>query len=123
MRSHFLRIAICFSALLLGTALAQAPPNNSAPAGNAQNGRQLFAKFGCYQCHGREAQGAAATGPRLGPRPIPFANLVRYVRQPTGQMPPYTAKVVKDAELADIYAFLQSLPEPPTVKDIPLLNH
>ena len=89
---------------------------------NAQNGRKLFERFGCYQCHQRNAQGAAATGPRLGPHPIPFANFTRYVRQPTGQMPPYTSKVVKDPELADIYAFLQSLPEPPAVKDTPLLN-
>ncbi|SRR5579885_1685760 len=89
---------------------------------NAQNGRKLFTRFGCYQCHQREAQGAAATGPRLGPHPIPYANFVKYVRQPAGQMPPYTAKVVKDAELADIYAFLQSLPDPPAVKDVPLLR-
>jgi mono/diheme cytochrome c family protein len=94
--------------------LAQSP--------NAQNGRSLFTRFGCYQCHQREAQGAAATGPRLGPHPIPYANFTKYVRQPTGQMPPYTVKVVKDAELADIYAFLQSLPEPPAAKDIPLLH-
>lgn len=100
--------------LIAAAAFAQSP--------DAQNGRKLFARFGCYQCHQREAQGAAATGPRLGPRPIPYANFVKYVRRPTGQMPPYTAKVVKDSELADIYAFLQSLPEPPAVKDIPLLR-
>ena len=93
-----------------------------AQAPSAQNGRKLFARFGCYQCHQYEGQGAAATGPRLGPHPIPYANFTKYVRQPTGQMPPYTAKVVKDAELADIYAFLQSLPDPPPAKDIPLLH-
>ncbi len=108
MRASLMLVA---SALL---ALGQAP--------NAQNGRKLFARFGCYQCHNRDAQGSAATGPRLGPHPIPFANFTRYVRQPTGQMPPYTAKVVKDTDLADIYAFLQSVPEPPAVKDVPLLN-
>ena len=74
--------------------------------GNAQNGRKLFENYGCYQCHGREAQGGLGTGPRLGPKPIAFAALQRYVRQPTGQMPPYTAKVVPDKDLADIYAFL-----------------
>ena len=94
----------------------------SAQTPNPQNGRKLFVRYGCYQCHQYEAQGAAATGPRLSPHPIAFANFTRYVRHPTGQMPPYTAKVVKDAELADIYAFLQSLPEPPAVKDVPLLN-
>jgi cytochrome c553 len=100
------------------TALAQVPP----PAGNAQNGRKLFAADGCYQCHGYEAQGATPTGPRLGPRPIAFAQFSKYVRQPTGQMPPYTSKVVPDAALADIYAFLQSLPAPPAVDSIPALR-
>ena len=104
-------------AILMGlaaTAWGEAP--------DAENGRRLFARYGCYQCHQLEAQGAAATGPRLGPHPIPFANFTKYVRRPTGQMPPYTAKVVKDSELADIYAFLESLPAPPPVKDIPLLS-
>jgi ubiquinol-cytochrome c reductase cytochrome c subunit len=37
-------------------------------------------------------------------------------------MPPYTAKVLSDADLADIYAFLQSVPAPPKVDSIPLLK-
>jgi ubiquinol-cytochrome c reductase cytochrome c subunit len=90
-----------------------AAPQPAAPAGNATSGRKLFVSAGCYQCHGYEAQGSTATGPRLGPRPLPFAALSRYVRKPSGQMPPYTTKVVSDTELADIYAFLQSLPPPP----------
>jgi len=86
-------------------------------------GKQIYMRVGCYQCHGREAQGASGTGPRLGPRPIAFAAFSRYIRQPTGQMPPYTSKVVSDQELADMYAFLQSLPQPPAAKSIPLLNN
>jgi ubiquinol-cytochrome c reductase cytochrome c subunit len=94
------------------TPAAQNAPSQ-APAGNAANGRKLFATIGCYQCHGYEAQGSTATGPRLAPRPLPFPALSRYVRRPAGQMPPYTAKVLSDMELADIYAFLQSAPAPP----------
>jgi ubiquinol-cytochrome c reductase cytochrome c subunit len=103
-------------------AYAQAPerPAAAAPAGNADAGRKLFAGIGCYQCHGYEAQGSSATGPRLGPRPIAFAAFSRYVRQPTGQMPPYTAKVVSDADMANIYAFVRSRPE--AAKAIPLLR-
>jgi mono/diheme cytochrome c family protein len=96
---------------------------NGASAGNAQKGKQLFQSYGCYQCHGREAQGGAGTGPRLAPKPIPFAALSKYVRQPTGQMPPYTRRVVSDEDLADIYAFLSAQPEPPPAKSIPLLNN
>ena len=106
-------------AVLLGTwAWAQ----NVPPAGNAQSGKKLFVSDGCYECHGYMAQGASPTGPRLGPRPIAFAAFTKYVRQPTGQMPPYTSKVVTDAALADIYAFLQSLPTPPAADTIPLLK-
>ena len=37
-------------------------------------------------------------------------------------MPPYTSKAVSDQELADIYAFLESIPAPPSAKSIPMLN-
>ena len=94
----------------------------ATPAGDAKNGRKLFAADGCYQCHGYEAQGAAPTGPRLGPKPIAYTQFQKYVRQPAGQMPPYTAKSIPDKDLADIYAFLQALPAPPAVDSIPALR-
>jgi mono/diheme cytochrome c family protein len=37
-------------------------------------------------------------------------------------MPPYREAVLSDADLADIYAYLQSIPQPKEVKDIPLLQ-
>ena len=92
----------------------------TAPAGNAQNGKRLFESYGCYQCHDHDAKGGA--GARLAPNPVPFATFSRYVRQPTGEMPPYTRKVVSDENLADIYAFLQTIPAPPAAKSIPILN-
>ena len=95
--------------------------NGNAPAGNAPNGRKLFVNFGCYQCHGYEAQGGAA-GPRLAPRPIAYAQFMKYVRHPTNEMPPFTDKTVKDAELTDIYAFLRGQPAPPDLDKIPLLK-
>ena len=101
---------------------AQNPAPASAPRGNAENGRMLFAKFGCYECHGREAQGSTATGPRLGPNPIAYNRFIAYIRKPAGEMPPYTAKVVTEQQAADIYAFLQSLPRPPAAETIPLLK-
>ena len=97
-------------------------PTAAAPAGNAELGKKLFASYGCYQCHGLEAQGSSATGPRLGPRPLPFAAFARYVRQPSNQMPPYTTKVASDVDLAHIYAFVLSRPAPTPVSAIPLLK-
>jgi ubiquinol-cytochrome c reductase cytochrome c subunit len=117
LRSCLLVIAITFFGVTVAAAGQNTPAASNAPsqapAGNATNGKKLFASIGCYQCHGYEAQGSTATGPRLAPRPLPFAALSRYVRRPTGQMPPYTTKVVSDAELADIYAFLVSVPAAP----------
>ena len=110
------------TAIIVLTFAAAALAQTAAPAGDAKNGKKLFAADGCYQCHGYEAQGATPTGPRLGPRPIAFAQFSKYVRQPTGQMPPYTTKSVPDKDLADIYAFLQSLPAPPAVDAITLLK-
>jgi ubiquinol-cytochrome c reductase cytochrome c subunit len=111
--------------LASGVALAQTPPaplSAQAPPGNADDGKKVYVSYGCYQCHGYEAQGSNATGPRLGPRPIAFAAFSRYVRQPTGQMPPYTTKVVSDSEMANIYAFVASRPAPPLVQSLPLLK-
>ena len=111
-----------FAFVIVAAVSAQAPTSQptTAAAGNAETGKKLFVSYGCYQCHGYEAQGSNATGPRLGPRPIAFAAFSRYVRQPSGQMPPYTAKVVSDADLTNIYAFVQSRPAP--ASNIPLLK-
>ena len=116
-------IVIALTPLARAQNQAPAPQAAStAPAGNAEAGKKLFVSDGCYQCHGREAQGSSATGPRLGPRPIAFTAFSRYVRRPTGQMPPYTTKVVSDADMADIYAYVQTRTPPPATQSIPLLR-
>ena len=99
-----------------------APQDEKPPAGNSQNGKKLFTSYGCFECHGHQAEGTSVGGPRLGPNPILFSAFVRYIRHPTGQMPPFTIKVTSDADLADIYAFLQSLPQPPKANSIPALK-
>ena len=106
----------------LPTARAQQNSDGS-PTGNADNGKKLFMADGCYECHGRMGQGAAQTGAaRIGPPILPFEAFQGYVRSPANNMPPYSAKAVPDKDLADIYAYLKSIPMPPKGKDIPLLN-
>jgi mono/diheme cytochrome c family protein len=100
---------------------AAAQPEMSATA-NAENGKRLYTSAGCYECHSREGQGGAGTGPRLAPNPLAFAAFARQLRQPSNQMPPYTSKVLSDAQLSDIYAFLRSIPQPPDIASIPLLQ-
>jgi mono/diheme cytochrome c family protein len=113
-----------FAALLFGFPVVRAQQSSDAPpTGNAQNGKKLFNGDGCYECHGRQGQGAAQTGAaRIGPPQLSFEGFQNYVRSPKIQMPPYTSKALPDQDLADIYAFLKSIPMPPKGKDIPLLN-
>ena len=107
--------------VMLMMLLAPQTPPASAPKGNGESGKALFMKIGCFECHGREGQGAV-TGPRLNQNPITFARFSAYIRKPSGEMPPYTTKVVSEQQAADIYAYLQSLPKAPAVESIPLLK-
>ena len=91
------------------------------PAGNADSGKKLFVRDGCWQCHGYAGQGSR-DGARIGNTALTAQAFSRYVRRPTGAMPAFTEKVVTDQELADIYAYLKSMPAPKAAKDIPLLN-
>jgi ubiquinol-cytochrome c reductase cytochrome c subunit len=108
MRLDLSLVSICIAALLAFSGVGRA--QSEAPNGDADKGRVTFARVGCYQCHGREAQGSPATGPRLGPDPRPYPAFAEWVRRPKGEMPPYTIRVLSDADLADIYAFVASRP-------------
>ena len=99
--------------LLAGASLASAQ--------NAEHGKQVFEKLYCSACHGHEGQGGSS-GPRIGNPAPSLARVLSYVRNPSGGMPPFTAKVVSDAELTDVQAYLASRPPAKPLKDIPLLN-
>jgi len=88
---------------------------------SAANGRALFTLVGCASCHGTVGQGGGA-GPRIAPDPLPFEALATFVRNASREMPPYSDKVLSDQALADIHAYLQSVPRPPDVKSVPLLK-
>ena len=120
----FLRQAVLLiaMALAIGVAPAAAQQASDAPAGNATKGKTLFVERACWQCHGLAAQGGGIAGPRLAGRVSPWPAFSRYVRRPAEEMIPYTIKVLPDQELADIYAWLRSIPPPPAVSSIPQLN-
>ena len=103
-------------------ALAQTKTSDTKP-GDVANGKRLFERNGCYQCHGYWGQGGNA-GARLAQTRLPFPAFSAFVRNPpSGSMPPFRAKVMSDEELADVYAYIKSIPEPKPAKDIPLLNY
>jgi mono/diheme cytochrome c family protein len=96
---------------------AQTPP--SAPAGNAQSGKTLYEKYSCYACHGYDGHGGA--GARLVPMRMNAPGFTLYIRNPR-QMPPYTEKVLSDAQAADLFAYIKSMPESPSADKLSLLT-
>ncbi|HWU54623.1 MAG TPA: cytochrome c [Rhizomicrobium sp.] len=96
----------------------------TAPKGDPANGKKVYLADGCYQCHGRVGQGGLMTGvaPILAQTKMPYAAYERQLRNPINDMPPYPEKLLSQQEVADIYAYLQSLPGRRLVKDIPILD-
>jgi ubiquinol-cytochrome c reductase cytochrome c subunit len=117
-----INLAALLALIGLTNAMAQQPAA-AAPPGNAKTGQTLYMKIGCYQCHGNQGQGGSSAGVRIAPAPmLPFRAFTMYIRAPRGEMPPYTAKVVSDENVADIYAYLAAIPAPPALDSIPLLK-
>ena len=110
-------VVIGLAALAAGLVLGQ----TSAFAASAEKGRVAFLKNGCWQCHGERGQGGIA-GFKLAPDPIPFETLQNFVRTTNRNMPPYREEILSNDDLADIYAYLQSIPKGADAKSIPLLN-
>jgi len=92
-----------------------------AAAADAAKGKIAFEKNGCWQCHGYIGQGGAA-GKTLAPKPMPLETFMVFVRNTNSAMPPYPKQILSDAELADIHAYLSSIPAPKDYKSIPLLG-
>lgn len=92
-----------------------------ALAASAEKGRAAFMKYGCWQCHGTVGQGGV-TGAKLAPDPLPYEGFSAFVRTTNRTMPPYRETVLPESDLADIHAYLQSIPKATDPKTIPLLN-
>ena len=107
--------------LLLFAASPLAAQEYAPPKGDAHSGAALFPKFGCYSCHGSWGQGTGRDGPRINPPPA-FPVVMQQLRTPRREMPPYVASVLPDQGVADIYAYLSSLPKPPDPRTIKALQ-
>ena len=60
--------------------------------------------------------------PPLAKTAMPFEGFKLVVRESMRDMPAFTAAVLSDKDLVDIYAYLQTLSGRSTAKDIPILN-
>jgi len=121
--SRFQRIAITAVAVAaLAAAMARA---QDAPQGDAVNGKRIYLADGCFTCHGRSGQGGAyrEPAPILARTALPFDGFKGILRTPPNEMPAYSEAVLSDQDVADIYAFVQSLPGPRSAKDISILNN
>jgi ubiquinol-cytochrome c reductase cytochrome c subunit len=96
----------------------------AALAASAEKGKAAYVQHGCWQCHGNAGQGSLATsgGKVIARTQLPLDAFKSFVRTTNGAMPPYRQAILADEDLDDIYAYLQSLPPPKAVSDIPLLN-
>jgi len=94
----------------------------SAPKGDAVNGKRLFMTYGCYACHGTTGAGGGIAGPRLTPNPMPLIGLKAKLRTASGRMPVFSEAVLKDTEVVDIYTYLESIPPGRSAREIDLLN-
>ena len=101
----------------------------SAP--DAKRGYATYIREGCYECHGYQGQGNARhgigggggeVGPILAPQPLAFDRFMRQVRTPRDIMPAYSSHILTNAEAADIYAYLRTIPDVKAASAIQLLN-
>jgi len=124
---------LCSGFVLLATGslflAGEAESQSSAAAlrGNIDSGKALYVSYSCYACHGNT--GETGSGARLNPPRFEQAAFIAYIRNPPTigggpfRMPAYGGETVTDQVLADIYAYLESLPSgTPPLADIPLLN-
>jgi mono/diheme cytochrome c family protein len=111
--------AVGLAALAAGLALGWLA--DAAVAASAEKGKTAYVQHGCWGCHGFQGQGGV-TGPKLAPEPLAVEAFTAFVRGSNRAMPPYQEAILSNEELADIHAYLQTIPKPADYKSIPLLN-
>ena len=85
--------------------------------GNPANGQNLFFSLGCNVCHGDSGEGLV--GPTIAMTVVPLDRVIQQYREPLEAMTEFTPDQVSDEEIADIYAWLQSVERPPAADEIP----
>jgi mono/diheme cytochrome c family protein len=123
--NRFKRMAAAmFTAAALSATVVTVAQTQEAPAGDAVHGKQLFLAVGCFTCHGRSGQGGAYNGPApiLAHTALPFDGFKGQLRNPADDMPAFSEAVLSDQDVADIYAFVETLPGSRSAKDISILN-
>ncbi len=87
--------------LVAGTALA---------AGDAANGKTVWAAKLCKNCHGANGEGKYA-GPEAGTT-LAAADWLKETRTPAAHMPAFSATQITDQDVADMQAYMATLTKP-----------
>lgn len=123
------KMFIALSLVVFGLFLSSSPSVAQGLEGNADNGKELYVAYSCYACHGYTGETARV---RLNPLLFTLEDFVEYLRNPPEMpggfgmgfsMPAYAGPDVSGQDLADVYAYLRSLPSTSLdPENIPLLN-
>ncbi len=120
-----MRISLLAVVLSAGLPVAAYAQSEKEPVGRVEVGRTAWktGSINCKNCHGvaitlppgtesmTHQDGEGGFGPDLaGGRGLSFSQFLRQVRQPYGIMPAFTERQISDQTLADMYAYMGSLP-------------
>ena len=116
--------ALAAAIVITGAGGTVAKAQRTHRLGDAAEGKRLYLTVGCFLCHGRAGQGGALNGPApmLAKTAMPFDGFKGQLRQPANEMPAYADMVMSDRQIADIYAFVQSLAGPRPTKDMAIFK-
>jgi mono/diheme cytochrome c family protein len=82
---------------------------SDVPVGNAAAGKTAWNDRRCRRCHGETGEGGF--GPDLAGRGLTFDQFKRALRKPWGIMPTFNELYTSDQAIADMQAYLMSLPK------------
>jgi len=109
-KAIFTTVGVAILALLtFGTVAAQ--------QGDPARGMTVWAQKNCKSCHGTMGEGRYA-GPRAGDG-FTAEQWINQVRNPRSMMPAFRPDQVSDQEVADMNAYMQTLPKPASFTPVP----
>lgn len=101
------QIAVFATILMLAATVL---PSHPASAQDPDNGAYLYTFYGCIECHGLQAEGDF--GPKIAAISVSLEEFLSQLRTPREEMDAYPDDFLTDEQAADIYTFLQTLPDP-----------
>ena len=122
-------ISVVFSLAVIGFFLSLSVSWAQELEGDVESGRKLYSAYSCYACHGYTGETARV---RLNPLLFTLPDFIHFLLDPPSQpgrfgtgfrMPAYASPDVSEQDLADVYAYIRSLPSTSLdLEDILLLN-